>query len=189
MNKRVDVMVDIETLGTKSESTIFQIAAIAFDINTGEHYSTFNKLVDIAKNETMTVDGDTIKWWLNTNKVLLTSLLNSGTGSSESTLIDFHDWLVNLTETKEDLYLWGNGILFDNKMIQTQLQKINLDYPIHYKNDRDVRTILELAAFKTGKSEQEIKALYANGKDEHDALNDVEYQIDLTVDCYKLLMD
>jgi hypothetical protein len=64
---RLDIMTDIETLGTKQDATIFQISAVAFDIMTGEHISTFNQIADIEKNAIVRVDGSTIKWWLNTN--------------------------------------------------------------------------------------------------------------------------
>lgn len=40
-------MVDIETLGNKTDSTIIQVASITFDINTGKHFSEFNQIVDI----------------------------------------------------------------------------------------------------------------------------------------------
>src|SRR5690625_4007009 len=143
---RKDIMVDIETLGKKSSSTIFQIAAVSFDITSGEIYSSFNHIADIEDNRILNVDGSTLKWWLNTDKALLNKLLNKGEGSSEQLLIDFHDWLSSQSEDERDTYLWGNGILFDNKMIQHQFELIGLDYPIFYRNDRDVRTVLELTS-------------------------------------------
>src|SRR5690625_1851360 len=157
--KRIDVMTDIETLGTGDNATVFQISAIAFDIRTGQYLNdvpVFNQVADIAKNKELNVDGSTLKWWLNTDKELLTKLINSGKNSSENILIMFHKWLTGLGN-KKDVYLWGNGILFDNRIIKAQFENIGLTYPIFYRNDRDVRTILELASFKTGLTEREIK--------------------------------
>lgn len=186
---RIDIMVDIETLGTESDSTIFQIAAIAFDIDTGEHISTFNQIADIAKNSFMRVDGSTIKWWLNTNKELLHDLLNKGYGSSDSLLESFHNWLSSVADDMKNVYLWGNGILFDNKMIQHQFEDLGLKYPIYYKNDRDVRTIVELASKKLGIDEQELKARFNDETlVEHNALDDVKYQINLVKGCYGILI-
>lgn len=185
--RRVDIMTDIETLGHKSDSTIIQISAIAFDIETGEHLEVFNRVADITKNETMNVTGSTIKWWLNTNKYLLTDLVNNGKGSSDDILRDFYIWLTSVGSPKE-LHLWGNGILFDNKMIQHQLELVAKKYPISYKNDRDVRTIVDLAGKKLGLSEKELKEKF---KDDslvaHNALDDVKFQINLVVECYKVL--
>lgn len=157
---RIDVMVDIETLGTSSDATIFQIATVSFDILTGDILDNFNGLADISQNEFLNVDGSTLKWWLNTNKELLTELLNNGEGSSTELLQDFHKWLTGLTPDSNELCLWGNGILFDNKMIQQQLEDIGLFYPINYKNDRDVRTIVDLAGAKLGITEKELKDQY-----------------------------
>lgn len=188
---RLDVMVDIETLGKESDSTIFQIAAIAFDLETGEHYYKFNESADIAQDEKLIVDGDTLKWWLQTDKELLAKLLNKGSDSSSKLLKRFHQWLDGLKQKYGDknIYLWGNGILFDNKMIQYQMQSLGLEYPIYYKNDRDVRTILELVSLRTGKSEQEIKEQFDDDSlIHHNAIDDVTYQINLVVGCFNMLM-
>jgi hypothetical protein len=187
---RIDIMTDIETLGTENDSTIFQISAIAFDILTGEHISTFNHIADIEKNFSVHVTGATIKWWLNTNKELLTELLNKGTVSSEELLTEFHEWLTNIKSDDNDIYLWGNGILFDNKLIKHQFEDIGLTYPIYYKNDRDVRTILDLASVKLGITEKELKDKF-NDDDlvEHNALDDVIYQIRLVTKCYETLIN
>lgn len=189
MTKRIDVMVDIETLGTGSESTIFQIAAIAFNIETGEQIAKFNQIADIEKESLLYIDGSTLKWWLKTNKELLAELLHSGTVSPTELLENFHKWLSFISEDTKNIYLWGNGILFDNKMIQEQLEFIGLEYPIFYKNDRDVRTIVDLAAKKLGITEQELKEKYNDESlTAHDAYDDVTYQINLVVGCYRELI-
>lgn len=186
---RKDIMVDIETLGKNSNSTIFQIAAVSFDIKTGEQYSKFNQIADIAHNNFLDVDGSTLKWWLNTDKELLTKLLNDGLGSSEILLTNFLAWIHNQSDDIKNVYLWGNGILFDNKMIQYQLNDIGEIYPIYYKNDRDVRTILELASMKLGISEKELKARYMDDSlVAHDAIDDCIYQINLVVGCFNELI-
>lgn len=186
---RLDIMTDIETLGTNSDSTIVQISAIAFDIETGEYHADFNQIADISKNvNPIKVTGATIQWWTNTNVDLFKELLNGGTESSEQILFDFSRWL-EILAGNADLYLWGNGILFDNKMIQHQFELLGLKYPIFYKNDRDVRTIVDLASKKLGVSEKELKKQF---EDEnlvhHNAFDDVKYQINLVVGCYKTLI-
>lgn len=186
---RRDIMVDIETLGTSSDSTIFQIAAISFDITTGNIHSKFNLIANIAEDESLNVDGSTLKWWLNTDKELLTILLNKGVGSSKFLLNEFYKWLTNEISSVKHTYLWGNGILFDNKMIQHQFNNIGLDYPIYYRNDRDVRTIVELTSHKLGITEDELKEKYSDDSlIEHDAYDDCIYQIKLVVNCYHELM-
>jgi hypothetical protein len=190
MKMRLDIMTDIETLGTDSDSTIIQISAIAFNIKTGEHYSQFNQIADISKNESpLKVDGDTVQWWLKTNKELFADLLNSGTYSSEQVLRNLHGWLLTLNVNNDrELYLWGNGILFDNKMIKHQLESLGLNYPIFYRNDRDLRTLVELTSIKLGISEKELQNKCSDDKlVTHNAFDDVVYQIKLAVHCFKEL--
>lgn len=188
INMRIDVMVDLETLGNKATSTIFQISASGFDIATGLSINSFNGISDISKNDKMNVTGDTIKWWLDTDAELLKTLLNKGEGSSDMLLIEFFKWLNAMTKDN-DVYLWGNGILFDNNLLRTQFEALGMSYPIHFRNDRDVRTIVELAALKTGKTVKELQAEYNNPSlTAHNAMDDVYYQIALVSGCYGIIV-
>jgi len=186
---RVDIMTDIETLGTSSDSSVFQISACSFNIETGQILKTFNKIIDIETIPNMIVDGSTIKWWLNTNKELMHELLNSDDSEKfHHVLYDFHCWLYNQSDDMKNVYLWGNGILFDNKMIQHQFIKNDMDYPIIYKNDRDMRTIVDLACAKLGMEEKPFKNQFNDDSlVEHDALDDCKYQISIVSYCWNLL--
>ena len=186
---RVDIMTDIETLGTKPDSTVFQVSAIAFDITTKEQFSVFNEIIDI-KYEKMIADGDTIKWWLNTDKELLHRLLCHENAKKGSIVFDeFQRWILTQTKNFKDIYLWGNGIKFDNVMIQSQMDKYGLTYPIFYQNDRDVRTILELASMKSGLTQKMIQES-CKDKDEvlHNALDDCSFQVRMVCKCFDILM-
>lgn len=188
MKNKVHVMVDIETLGTKEFATIFQVAAQSFHIDTGHVLSSIDLKLDISKVRKLEIDGDTLKWWLDTDKELLTKLLNEGDLTEHDMFISFFEW-VRMQGHNEDVTLWGNGILFDNAKIKQKLWTLGASYPIHYKNDRDVRTILALAADKSGLTEDEIKASIHNEEEvAHNALDDVSKQIRLVCECYRLLM-
>lgn len=153
---RKDIMVDIETLGTGDNATIFQIAGMSFDITTGEIFDSINLIGDIEKFGNLGVDGSTLKWWLNTDKELLTDLLNKGTMDEYELLEEFSKWIVKQSNTNDmqDVYMWGNGILFDNAKLQTAINSCSgLKYPIFFRNDRDLRTLLELASLKSQLSE------------------------------------
>lgn len=185
---RTDVMVDIETLGTKEGATIFQIAAVSFDITTGETLDSINLIGDISKYETLTVDGSTLKWWLDTDKELLHRLLSEGTLSDVELFTQFHEWLTSRGDMKS-VYLWGNGILFDNAKLQHAFTSVGLRYPIGYKNDRDVRTILELASHKSGIPENDLRNEVVREDERlHDAYDDTNRQIRLVRKCYEILI-
>jgi len=190
---RIDIMTDIETLGKGDNTTVFQIAACAFNIVTGKILNTFNYIANIKNEKDMPIDGDTLIWWLNTDKNLLSSLLNKGNGSQDNMLISFKNWVEILQEDAGDsrnVFLWGNGILFDNKLIQSKMKQYNIEYPIFYRNDRDMRTIVELAALKSGvKTEKEFREINTcEGLTLHDGLDDVKAQIYVLSKAWNILL-
>lgn len=188
---RIDIMTDIETLGRGDNTTVFQIAACAFDITTGKILNTFNQIANIEKDKNIPIDGGTLIWWLKTNKTLLTELLDKGNVSQEDMFVNFKDWIEELSDDEANVFLWGNGILFDNKLIQSKMKQYGIEYPIFYRNDRDMRTIVELAALKTGvKTEKEFRTIN-RGKEyvEHDGLDDVKAQIDVLSKAWNILLN
>jgi len=102
-------------------------------------------------------------------------------------LLKFQYWIREHKSTGE-VYLWGNGILFDNNMIKTQMELLGITYPIRYSNDRDMRTILELASHKTHINQYELKGSLHQKREKHDAMNDVKSQIEVVCGCYKILI-
>jgi hypothetical protein len=189
---RIDIMVDLETLGTETDSTIIQIAAIAFDMETKEEKETFNEIADISKNPEVRITADTLKWWLRTDKELFTKMLHSGNNSSYFILSQFYNWLDKLVKKygQKNVYLWGNGILFDNKMIQMQMKNNYMEYPIFYRNDRDVRTLVDIYCKQQDIPEEDLKGSFNDiNLTKHDALDDVRYQIKLVHFCYNRLID
>lgn len=187
---RIDIMTDIETLGVHTDSHIIQISALAFDINTGEEKNKFDECVDITKSDYMNVDGSTLSWWLDTDKDLLSDIIKRGKDGYdlENVIGMFEDWFNLISQDYDEIYLWGNGILFDNKMIQAQFERFNLKYPIFYRNDRDMRTIVELAQVKEGLSSDEFKAKFEDDSfKKHDAFDDCRWQINVVNYCWNLL--
>lgn len=192
---RVDVMLDIETLGKGLNPPILQVSAVVFNLETGEILDSnrFDQCIDITS--CTNIEGDTLAWWLNTNKELLGSLVNTGKDSrlSEAQVIEnFCAWLNSLKiDDTTVVYLWGNGVLFDNRIIEAKIAQYNLtkQYPIKYYNNLDVRTILELGAIKLGVTSQlAFKKTIENTGTAHNALDDVYYQIKAVCAAYKLLM-
>lgn len=189
--KRIDIMVDLETLGKGNNPPVFQIAACAFDIETGEILRAMNVLANVRTFNN--IEGDTLIWWLNTNSTLLTKLLNDGcenNNTEKDIIIQFVDWVNNLAASYGvdpcKVYLWGNGILFDNRIISGKCREYDVTYPIAYYSDRDMRTIVELASKKKGfTDDREYKKTIKNTGTAHDALDDVKYQIQVVCQAYK----
>ena len=190
--ERIDVMVDLETLGTGLDAVVFQIAASGFDIESGETLSEFNEVADISslEKEDGAIDGGTLKWWLNTDMELFAELIDRGdVFTVRGVFEEFYKWLSKLHTEYEHVYLWGNGILFDNAIIRHKLENYGIGYPIFFRNDRDVRTIFELAQIKTGETAKEMyDRIYDKELVAHDAMNDVKNQVTLVSECYRILV-
>lgn len=188
---RIDIVVDIETLGNEPGCTIFQIAAIAFDIETGKIIKSFNKIADLSvAKDFLKVNGSTLIWWLKTNKELLTKLLTTKDCSPYSLIDYFYKWLLLLKSDYKEVYMWGNGILFDNALIKQAFKDANMNYPIDYNKDRDIRTIVELACNKIGISEKEFREQNMTANAEaHDALSDCECEKNWICSAWKILMN
>jgi inhibitor of KinA sporulation pathway (predicted exonuclease) len=190
MYERIDIMTDIETLGNKENVSIIQLSAVAFDIRTNEKFDTFNMYVDINNATNLSVDGSTLIWWLNEERrnLLAEILTHEDKKGLKNVLYNFGEWVKGLDCDNKEKYLWGNGILFDNRIIQESMRKNGLEYPIFYRNDRDVRTILELASWKSGMTSKEIQAEVPQVGTKHNAIDDVLFQIELVHKCYKMLI-
>lgn len=187
--KRIDIMLDLETLGIVGDVPIIQISAIAFDIISGEHIGKFDQKIKISDN--LTINKSTLKWWLQTDAKLLESILSDGNASEAISISNFISWINATIEeagSKELVYLWGNGILFDNRIIHHKCEKYGYKYPIFYRNDRDLRTLLELACMKTEKDFDELKKSAHSGLVQHDALDDCRAQIILASYSYNALI-
>ena len=192
----IDIIVDIETLGRSPRCPITQFSAVAFDRdNNFKVVSTFDLSTEI-KGE-VTVNAETLKWWLEENPNLLLKQLNGvhspkyetqkgtyhpyhryyGLCSNEKEIIKrFCDWFYNLTVDygERNILLWGNGILFDNRIIKEKCELYGIEYPIFYRNDRDIRTLTQIAADITGcESEKAFREQFVNtANEEHNSFND-----------------
>jgi inhibitor of KinA sporulation pathway (predicted exonuclease) len=188
---RIDIMTDIETLGTKENVAIIQLSAKAFDIHTGTIIDTFNEFVDLNNADGLKIDGATLLWWLKEDRRdLLAEILSMESKKSlKHVLHNFVTWIKDLRCENKKKYLWGNGILFDNRIIQQACFEHGLDYPIFYRNDRDMRTLFEMACWKLNTTEEELKKQF---EDEtlvkHNALDDCQYQINVVCYCVKKLL-
>ena len=194
--KKIDIICDLETLGTKTTSPIIQIAAIACDIASRTILDRFNVFIDVSKDSSE-IDVGTIKWWLDTNPDLLTDILSKGNKKEKIAIKEFTEWLEKVRFTyaqrekdkKCELLFWGNGILFDNCLIRAACERNGFEYPIKFWNDRDLRTLLMLASLKSGVSEKTIKDRAVDKNLEaHDAMNDCENELKIAYACYEILM-
>lgn len=137
------LMVDCETLGTKSNSMILSIGAVMFDIETGETSEQFR--VDVSPSNTygLNIDASTVIWWLNQSKEAQNDLINHGNISVK--LPDALDKFAAFIEIHAPDGIWGNGVRFDLGLLENAYNILGFKAPWPYWTERDVRTLVAFA--------------------------------------------
>lgn len=167
MNNFEHLMVDIETMGTKSYSSIISIGALEFDINTGVTGKEFHVGVDLRScmDAGLKVDPATIQWWMDQSDEARKSINNMDSVPLIEALSMFSDFMKGM-----NYQIWGNGVRFDLGLIENAYHILKLPIPWKFYNERDVRT---LVSFRP-----EIRAEITHSGVAHDALSDCYHQVE-----------
>jgi len=142
------VMVDLETMGKGAGCAIVSIGAVRFDLleEPGKSptwvYSTdyfYRKIrLQSALDLGLTVDGETVAWWLNQDIGAIADLQTDRAGIVE-VLHALSEWLApGVSE------VWGNGADFDNAILAYAYNVAGVPLPWKYWMNRCYRTISRL---------------------------------------------
>lgn len=167
-----DLMVDIETLGTRKDSVITQIGACYFDRVTAEIGDTFliNISIDDCLKNGLRVDGGAIKFWLEQPGERVTFLkapvgLSSGLGK-------FREF------SRDCDTVWSHP--FDMRILDDAYRVLGQSMHPNYRKHRDIRTLVDLAKLPYNKPDK---------PKDHNALNDCLYQVKYCVECFKAISE
>jgi hypothetical protein len=189
------VMLDLETLSTRTDAAIIQIAAIAFDIVTGELGPRFNAYVRedaVIGQRVGHVDLRTVGWWMQQKFApTLGAMLSSEDDAIPlaEALGAFVEWFEEneALPPAEQICLWGHGATFDIPILQTAFEvrcpgvcagKV----PWHYRAPRDTRTLFAVAPGG-------MPRLPKSETQEHNAEYDCEYQIAQVVEAARRIRE
>lgn len=194
-NQYVDVMLDLETMGVGNNPALIQLAAVAFNSETGEEYVKFDRKIDLqsSMDAGLTITAGTIKFWMThksvsqeTRDIVMEQTEDFGKqgDSIEEVLTSFKTWYKSLpTLTKKKLgCAWGNGAASDNVWVRSAYEAIGVKPPFIFRDDLCLRTLRTLAKRK-GYSSYD---LYFDGN-MHDGLDDCRYQIKDLIEIKKFL--
>ncbi len=176
------IMIDLETLSTKTNASIIEIAAVEFNKETGEIGDTFDVLIspdDWVKNN-RDINGNTLLWWMQQDKTLLSKFNNNSVSFLSSALNKFTDFYNHHTlcgENEKETIVWGNGSTMDITILQSAYEYFNKPIPWKYWAVNDVRTIVEL--------NPEIKKNTIFSGDKHNPIDDCKHQIKYLVETLK----
>jgi hypothetical protein len=178
-------MVDIETLGIKPGSVILVIAATAFDIHTGEITDEFITYVNVKSctDEGMTIDANTLQWWECDNrelyKDLVEKIINEGIPIEEA-LKKFNIFVKQHKDGNDSFKIWAKSPSFDLILLKVAYNLFGMVIPWYYRDELDVRTLLQL-------TDGNFPDFEVEGK-EHDGLYDCRIQAKRTAWAYGNVM-
>lgn len=139
-----EMMLDIETFGTRPGSVIVSIGAVVFDSGADGLGPEFYANVEARScgMRGMTTDEATLKFWaLPENKRALSRL------STKPKPIDLAMALKRLSHFYEDndcSRIWGHGCAFDVVLVEEAMRKCDVEFPWRFRDLRDTRTLFDL---------------------------------------------
>jgi exodeoxyribonuclease VIII len=170
------LMVDLESMGDNPDAPIVSIGAVFFDPETGRTGAEFYKVISLASAMAFgsLPDAGKILWWMRKSSEARSALLVEDAIPLDDALLQFNDFIgENAANGPDTVQVWGNGATFDNVLLSQSYKRAGITRPWKFRNDRDVRTIVELG-----------KAVGINPRNEipfegelHNALDDARHQV------------
>jgi exodeoxyribonuclease VIII len=174
-----DVMVDIETFSTGRDAVIASVGAVRFDLDTGEIGEGFYMNIDTETQEELGFNKDpaTIQWWSEQCQEARDALLSP----APVHINVFAEAFAMFCKKGKGCNLWGNGSNFDNRVLREAYTLLEVKCPWHYRNDRDVRTLVALGRSLgiNTKSKQPFEGTV------HNALDDAKHQVKYCCDTWQ----
>lgn len=159
------LMLDIETMGNESFSSITSIGALEFDINTGETGREFHTYVDLKSSVDLglVINPSTVLWWLQQNDEARMDLSTRGGVPILEALEQFSSFC------NKEYEVWGNSARFDCGILQNAYNKANIPIPWDFRKERCVRTLVSFLP--------KVKEQYVREGVDHNALDDCYNQV------------
>ena len=158
----LDVMLDLETLGTSPGCCVLSIGATTFD----GKYQFYEKIDPVDARRYFTENIDTLRWWSKQDSAAREEAF-SGTLTANAALLKFANWFESLPAVRKDIQIWGNGADFDLPILKAQYEKFDLVIPWAPYSGRCYRTLKSLLPHV---------AAPTKNKQKHNALEDAIYQ-------------
>lgn len=170
-----DIMIDIETLGTKPGSVIASIGAVAFDATTGVIGDKFYVKVDVAdaQSEGLQIDASTVVWWMQqSDDARASTFAGEDVAGLAMALEELHEYV----KAEDAERVWGNGPSFDLVQLEAAYSVLGEPAPWSFRAHRDLRTLRDLSGV-------EIPDIGTA----HNALDDAIAQAHAVIEAYKVL--
>lgn len=154
----MDVMVDIETLGTRPGCPVVTIGAVLFDPRSCDTVDGMMSrgwlwrvdLKDAVQNSNG-VDADTLRWWFGQDPAAIRALVEGESVGLKTALFELSNFCQGATLPKfggarpRATLFWAKSPDFDGKILEDSYARCSLPMPFRFFEYRCVRTVQDLA--------------------------------------------
>jgi oligoribonuclease (3'-5' exoribonuclease) len=213
--KRIDIVIDLETLSLINTPVIIQFSGVAFDIVTGNIIEEFNYFIDYNEQilntkenkdlldkynikydesklglyDFFNISEATLKFWSERPKKISDNILYNKDKINIKEAINKFELFISKYTQNNDVYIWSNGSIYDINMICRIYEKFTgnlFNFPLPHYKIRDVRTIIDIASMKENIIYKEFLGKIKGYN--HDALSDSIYEAKLISLAYDTLI-
>ena len=178
MTSPKDCMIDLETMGDSSRAAIVSIGAVKFDLlGSGAIGETFYRNVDLlsAMEAGLEVNARTMKWWGQQSKAARKALYDPEPIHIGEALLELGSFYRGCKR------MWSHAT-FDAVVLASAYQAMGLDAPWHYRDTRDIRTLMFIwKQFRNGRTVEKPEREGTR----HNALDDALYQARYVYEMYR----
>lgn len=137
-----ELMVDLETLDTKTSAVVLTLGAVKFDPFNDSPMKELYIKFDIESQESLdcTISNDVIDWWSKQDESVKTEAFSDDNRLDVKDAIDtFHKFAWGCNK------FWSKGSCFDIMILEHLYSKLKKTVPWQYWEIRDARTLFDLA--------------------------------------------
>jgi len=147
--KQIHIVLDLETMGIKQDAAIIEIGMVIFN-HMSEEGGTPNLIkqwssavnLESAMKHGGTTNAGTIEWWLDTDRTEARDNWMSSPKMSLPSALNVVAVIIRDYSTLSPLPLiWGNGVNFDNEILKSAYERIDVRVPWKYNQNADFRTL------------------------------------------------
>jgi hypothetical protein len=170
-----NVMLDLETWGTRPGSAIRSIGAVCFDPYSGELGDEFycNVSRESCVEAGLKIDASTEAWWAKQSKQAQDALALDQVRLEEAVTM-FNNWF-----KRRGVFCWSQGANFDQPIYDEAARAVGKEAPWKFWDSRCTRTSYDIARFNP----KSIKRIGTH----HNALEDAIYQAQCVQAAYRKL--
>lgn len=149
MTKPTDVMIDLETLGTKPGCVVLSIGACSYNRFSGEIFETFYAEINRAASHQLGLEShsSTIDWWNKQGEEARMFIARTGTDESlhpsEACRL-FSVWMENRKSDMDIQGVWANDPTFDCAILSHVFSAVDIETPWPFRAERSCRTAVDI---------------------------------------------